>query len=80
MTPKRLRWLLRETALLHCLANVIEHTDYAKYGFNRHATAGHDAMFEQYDEANCLRGLLLLVELLREFSTRPTLADDDAAD
>jgi hypothetical protein len=60
--------LLRQTALLHCLANVIEHTRYAKHGFNRHATAGHHDMFEQYDEANCLRGLLLLIGLLREFS------------
>jgi hypothetical protein len=68
--------LLRETALLHCLANAIEHTKHARYGFNRHATAGHDNMFEQYDEANCLRGLLLLVGLLREFSMRPTLADE----
>ena len=71
--------LLRETALLHCLANVIEHTTHARYGFNRHATAGHDDMFEQYDEANCLRGLLLLVALLREFSIRATLADDDSS-
>ncbi len=60
--------LLRQTALLHCLANAIEHTNHAKYGFNRHATAGHDQMFDQYGEANCLRGLLLLVGLLREFS------------
>ncbi|MGO9974509.1 MAG: hypothetical protein ACLP01_17245 [Solirubrobacteraceae bacterium] len=72
--------LLRETALLHCLANAIEHTEHAKYGFNRHATARHDDMFEQYDEANCLRGLLLLVGLLREFSRRPTLADGDGSD
>jgi hypothetical protein len=71
--------LLRETALLHCLANAIEHTSHAKYGFNRHATAGHGDMFEQYDEATCLRGLLLLVGLLREFSTRPTLANDDGS-
>ena len=71
--------LLRETALLRCLANAIEHTKHSKYGFNRHATAGHDDMFEQYDEANCLRGLLLLIGLLREFSMRPTLADDDGS-
>lgn len=71
--------LLRETALLHCLANAIEHTKHAKYGFNRHATAGHDQMFAQYDATNCLRGLLLLVGLLREFSLRPTLADDDSS-
>ena len=71
--------LLRETALLHCLANAIEHTKHAKYGFNRHATAGHHDMFEHYDEANCLRGLLLLVGLVREFSMRPTLADEDGS-
>jgi hypothetical protein len=63
---------VRHTALLHCLASSLEHTDYAAPGFNRHSTAGHAAMVDQYTDANCLRGLLLLVGLLREFSIEPT--------
>jgi hypothetical protein len=65
---------LRLTALLHCLAAAIEHTKYAQPGFNRHSTAGHDAMFAQYSATNCLRGLLLLVGLLRELSLDPPMA------
>jgi hypothetical protein len=64
--------LLRRNVLFHCFACTIEHTDYARYWFNRHATA-HPVTNEHYNEANCLRGLLLLVSLLREFSLQSSM-------
>jgi hypothetical protein len=70
--------MLRRNALFHCFACTIEHTDYARYGFNRHATA-HPVTDEHYNEANCLRALLLLVSLLREFSIELDVSDAEAA-
>jgi hypothetical protein len=63
--------LLRRTTLLHGLANAIEHTDHACVGFNRNSTAGHEGLFEQCTQANCVRGLLLLAGLIKDFDVRP---------